>query len=223
MDAMSRALRRATRSPFSDKIERAQMPRRFSRPLFILYDGKTDPFKHASHYIQMMSLYNQNDALICKVFPSSLGPIALRWFNRLRKGSIHNFGDLIQEFEDQFMTCSWAPQLVDALLSTKMGIGETLRSYASRYWELYNEIGGGNENVVASIFRLGQLEDLELQESLTKRPPENMRQLMRRIKEYKRLEDDQEQSKGKAPIALQYTKESRLGGFQARARRELRI
>ena len=58
MDAMSRALRRATRSPFSDKIERAQMLRRFSRPLFILYDGKTDPFEHASHYIQMMSLYN---------------------------------------------------------------------------------------------------------------------------------------------------------------------
>ena len=53
------------------------------------------------------------------------------------------------------MTCSWVPQLVDALLSMKMGTGETLRSYVSRYWELYNEIGGGNENMVASIFRLG--------------------------------------------------------------------
>ena len=68
----------------------------------------------------------------------------------------------------------------------KMGVGETLRSYANRYWELYNEIGGGNEKVVASTFRLGLPEDLELRVSLTKRPPYNMRQLMRRIEEYKR-------------------------------------
>ena len=72
------------------------------------------------------------------------------------------------------------PQSVDALLSMKMRVGETLRSYASRYWELYNEIGGGNEKIVAT----------ELWESLMRRPPEDMRQLMRCIEEYKCLEDD---------------------------------
>ena len=75
------------------------------------------------------------------------------------------------------------PQLVDALLSIKMGVGETLRSYANRYWELYNEIGGGNERIAASTFRIGLLENSELRESLTKRSPEDMRQLMRRIEE----------------------------------------
>ena len=52
------------------------------------------------------------------------------------------------------MTCSRVPQPVDALLSMKMRAGETLRSYASRYWELYNEIGGDNEKVAASTFRI---------------------------------------------------------------------
>ena len=33
-----------------------------------------------------------------------------------------------------------------------------------------------------------------------RRPPEDMRQLMRRIEEYKRLEDDRLQSRGKAPL-----------------------
>ena len=33
-------------------------------------------------------------------------------------------------------------------------------------------------------------DDSELQDSLTRRPPEDMRQLMRHIEEYKRLEDD---------------------------------
>jgi len=88
---------------------------------------------------------------------------------------------------------------------------------------LYNEIGGGNEKVAVSTFRLGLPEDSKLRESLTMRPPESMQQLLRCIEEYKRLEDDRQQSKGKAPTTSQYIKESWLGGFQPRARRELRI
>ena len=166
------------------------MPDRFARPPFNCYDKKTDPVEHVSHYIQIMSLYTHNDALMCKVFPSSLGPTALRWFNGLRKGSIHSFSELIQEFGIRFVTCSRVPQPVDALLSMKMRVGETLHSYTSQYWELYNKIEGDKERVAASTFRMGLLEDSGLRESLTKKPPEGMRQLMRRIKEYKQLEDD---------------------------------
>ena len=121
MDAMSRALRRAARSPFSRDIERAPMLSKFTRSPFNSYDGKTDPVEHVSHYIQMMSLHTHNDALMCKVFPSSLGPTTLRWFNGLRKGSIHSFAELIQEFGVWFMTCRRVLQPVDALLSMKMG------------------------------------------------------------------------------------------------------
>ena len=88
------------------------------------------------------------------------------------------------------MTCSRVPQLMDVLLSIKMRVSKTLWSYASRYWELYNEIGGGNERIGTSTFKMGFLEDFELRESLMKRPPEDMRQLMRHIEEYKRLEED---------------------------------
>ena len=108
---------------------------------------------------------------------------------------------------------------MDALLSMKMRVGETLHSYGSRYWELYNEIGVGNEKIVASTFRIGLLEDSELRESLTKRPPENMRQLMRHIKEYKCLEYDQLQSKGKA-VLVNFP---RQGVFPPTPRKDLRM
>ena len=189
MDVMSCALRRAVRSSCSDEIEWAPMPSRFTRPPFNSYDGKTDPVEHVSHYIHMMSLHTHNDALMCKVFPSSLGPMALRWFNGLQKGSIHSFAELIQEFDAWFITCSQVSQPVDALLSMKMRVGDTLHSYASWYWELYNDIGEGNEKIAASTFRMGLPKDLELQELLKKRPFEDMRQLMRRIEEYKCLDD----------------------------------
>ena len=121
---MSRALRRAAQSLFLYNIEWAPMSSRFTRPPFNSYNVKTDSVEHVSHYIQMMSLHTHNDALMCKVFPSSLRSIALRWFNGLRKGSIHSFAELTQEFGVRFVTCSRVPQPIDALLSMKMKVGE---------------------------------------------------------------------------------------------------
>ncbi|XP_023878071.1 uncharacterized protein LOC111990521 [Quercus suber] len=181
MDTMSRALRRAARSPFSAGIERAPMPDRFTRPQFNSYDRKTDSVQH--------------------------------------KGTIHNFAELIQEFGIRFVTCSRVPQSVDALLSMKMRVGETLHSYVGQYWKLYNKIGGGNEKIAASTFRMGLPEDSELRKSLTKKPPEDMRQLMRCIEEYKRLEDDWLQSRGKV-LAINRPQQN---NYPPRIRGNLRI
>ena len=219
MDAINRAIRMAARSPFSDEIERAPMPSKFTRPSFNSYEGKTDPVEHVSHYIHMMSLHSHNDTLMSKVFPSILGSTALRWFNGLRKGSIRSFAELIHEFGSRFVTCSRVQQPVDALLSIKMRVGETLRSYTSRYWELYNEIGGGNKKIAASTFRMGLPEDSKLRESLMKRPPEDMRQLMRRIEKYKLLEDDRLHNRGKAPLLGR----SRQGVVLARPKKDFRM
>ncbi|GMP59057.1 hypothetical protein CsSME_00022493 [Camellia sinensis var. sinensis] len=51
-----RALDRLVSTPFSPEVEAVELPRKNSPPKFILYDGKTDPLTHISHYRQMMSL-----------------------------------------------------------------------------------------------------------------------------------------------------------------------
>ena len=66
---------------------------------------------------------------------------------------------------------------------------------------------------------MGLPEDSELRDSLTRRPPEDMRQLMRHIEEYKRLEDDRLQSKGKAPTI----NHPRHISLQSRPQKDLRI
>nr|XP_023872910.1 uncharacterized protein LOC111985496 [Quercus suber] len=100
-----------------------------------------------------------------------------------------------------------------------MRVKATLCSYASRYSKLYNEISGGNEKIAASTFRMGLSEDSKLPKSLTKKPLEDMRQLTRRIEEYKRMEDDRLQSKGKA-LLINHPRQS---GFQPRPQKDLRI
>jgi len=70
---------------------------------------------------------------MCKVFPSSLGPVAMRWFNGLKEGSINSFKELTQAFEARFVTCSRVLRLLDSLLSMIMQEGETLKTYSDRY------------------------------------------------------------------------------------------
>ena len=91
---MSRALNQISKSPFTRKIEGGRLPRRFTQPTFTMYNGRTDPVEHVSHFNQRMVVHSKNEALMCKVFPSSLGPVAMRWFDGLRVSSIDSFKEL---------------------------------------------------------------------------------------------------------------------------------
>ena len=93
-DVMSRALDQFSKLPFTHHIERATLPRRFQQPTFTIYNGKTDPVEHVSQFNQRMAVHSRNEALMCKVFPSSLGPVAMRWFNGLKKNSIDSYRQL---------------------------------------------------------------------------------------------------------------------------------
>ena len=90
-DAMSRALDQLFKSPFIRHIEGATLPRRFQQPTFAIYNGKTDTVEHVSQYNQRMVVHSKNEALMCKIFPSSLGPVAMRWFNGLKTNSIDSY------------------------------------------------------------------------------------------------------------------------------------
>ena len=90
---------------------------------------------------------------MCKVFPSSLGPVAIRWFDGLRTDSIDSFKELTRAFGSRFITCTKVPRPLDSLLSLSIQEGETLKTYSDRYWETYNEIDGDFDDVAISTFR----------------------------------------------------------------------
>ena len=62
--------------------------------MFTMYNGRTDSVEHVSHFNQRMAVHSKNKALMCKVFPSNLGLVAMRWFDDLREGSINSFKEL---------------------------------------------------------------------------------------------------------------------------------
>ena len=67
-----------------------------------------------------MTVHSKNETLICKVFPSSLGPVVMRWFDGLGACSIDSFKELTRAFGSRFITCRRVPQPLDSLLSMSM-------------------------------------------------------------------------------------------------------
>ena len=90
-DAISKALNQISKSSFTRKVEGAKLPQQFHQPTFTIYDGRTDPVEHMSQFNQRTAVHSKNEALMCKVFPSNLELVVMRWFDVLRSNSISSF------------------------------------------------------------------------------------------------------------------------------------
>ena len=207
---MSRAL---DKSPFTRHIEGTMLPRRFQQPTFTIYNGNTNPVEHVSQFNQKMAVHSKNKALMCKVFPSSLGPVAMRWFNGLNANSVDSYMKLTQAFGSRFVTNSRAPQPLSALLSLSMRDGETLKTYLGKYWEMYKEMDSNFDDVTINTFKNSLPTEHGLKKSLIGKPATSVHQLIDRIDKYKRVEEDQLQGKGKEKVIPQERRDFRSNQY----------
>ena len=122
---------------------------------------------------------------MCKVFPSSLGPVVMRWFDGLGVGSIDSFKELTWAFGSRFITCNRVPWPFDSLLSMSMREGKILKTYSDKYWEMFNEIDGDFDGVAIRTFKVGLPVEHDLRKSLTKKLVRSVRRHMDCIDENK--------------------------------------
>jgi hypothetical protein len=153
--AVWKALDLISSSPFSDAIELAKLPERFTAPRLEIYNGRTDPVAHIDHYHHRMALWHYKDPLMCRIFPSSLGEVALRWFNQLERGSIGSWSQMAEVFVGRFITNSRRSRGLDTLMVIRLGTNESLKDYSARFWETYNDIDGCAEDTTLQAFKLG--------------------------------------------------------------------
>ena len=172
---MKKALNQISKSPFTWGIEKAKLPRRFHQPTFTIYNGRTDPVGHVSQFKQKMVVHSQDEALMCRVFLSNLGPMVMRWFDRLRTNSVGSFKKLTQAFCSRFITYSRVPQPLDSLLSMSMKEGEFVKAYSDRYWEMFNEIDDDFDDDAIKTFKVSFPSKHGLRKSLTGKPITSLR------------------------------------------------
>ena len=74
---------------------------------------------------------------------------------------------------------------------------------------MFNEIDGDFDEVAIRTFKVCLPSDHGLRKSLTGKPVTSLHQLMNRVNKYKRIEDDQQQGKGKAKVIPQERRDFR--------------
>ncbi|XP_028069452.1 uncharacterized protein LOC114271970 [Camellia sinensis] len=135
-----------------------------------------------------MAGHRGNDALMCLVFPLSLGELGLKWFERLPKESIEGWQQLAEAFVTRFKTNIKTPKEIDHLLRAKMEPGDSLKVYNTKYWETFNEILDCLTNLAITQYKRDLPVGHRLRDSLTMNQPSTMKLLMQHINEHIRVE-----------------------------------
>ena len=94
--------------------------------------------------------------------------------------------------------------------------GESVKAYSDQYCEMFKEIDGNFNDVAFKTFKVCLPSEHGLRKSLIGKPVTSLRQLMDRVDKYKKIEDDQQQEKGKAKVISQEMRDFRSDRYNNR-------
>ena len=154
-EALRREMAKISRTPFTDEIEQTEPPRKFSMPHFTSFKGDGDPERHLKHYRSAMVLYRSNDALMCKIFATTLQGEAQDWFHTLPPRSVHSFDDLSLVFTKEYSSYRSIKKKSDHLFNVKKNPKESLRDYVKRFKAEKAKIVGCDDSIASAAFQKG--------------------------------------------------------------------
>ena len=101
-----------------------------------------------------MAFWNHLDAPMCRVNPSSLGDLGLKWFEKIHLSSIGSFLLLSESVVARFVIDTKVPKDMSSILTLRKGKHEMLRNDNSRHWELYDEIEKCSKDITVVSYKL---------------------------------------------------------------------
>jgi len=178
----------ARRHPFSETVIDTPLPDNWKSLTIEKYEGSTDPDEHVAIYTTQISLYTWNDAILCRVFPTTLKGATLSWFTRLPALSIDCFDTLIEKFGAQFAT-SRPHQLTSiALVNIRQEKNESLRAFMERFGRVALSI----RNLSPEVFMTHMITALRsgpFADSLCKKSPVRLDELRQHAAKFMQMEE----------------------------------
>nr|KYP48680.1 hypothetical protein KK1_029662 [Cajanus cajan] len=148
------------------------------------YDGTTDPDEHIDLYTTQVNLYTNNDAILCRVFPTSLKGAALNW-----------------RFTAQYATSRPHHVTSATLASLKQNNDEPLRAFMERFAATSIKIRNLNPEVALHAMLMA-LKPGPFVDNLCRESPRDMDELRARVACYIQMEEHsafRDQVHGKGP------------------------
>jgi len=152
------------------------------------YDGTTDLEEHVDVFTTQTGLYTSDDAILCRVFPTSLKGLALNWFTRLPPNSIDCFDTLVTRFGIQFATNKPHHLTSLALVNIRQEKGESLRDFMERFGKISLNISNLNPEVAMHHLETA-LKPGPFVDSLCKKPVSNLDELRTRATKFMQMEE----------------------------------
>ncbi|XP_020206731.1 uncharacterized protein LOC109791794 [Cajanus cajan] len=179
------------RHPFVDGIMEVPLPPAW-KPLNIeRYDNTSHPDEHIDAYITQINLYTNEDAIMCRVFPTSLKGAALSWYTQLPPRSVDNFNTLVHLFSAQYAT-SKPHHITSATLSNlRQQDDESLRHFMERFANVSIKIRNLNPEVALHSMLMA-LKPEPFVYSLCRHQPASMDELRARAAGYIQMEEHAE-------------------------------
>ncbi|XP_031096977.1 uncharacterized protein LOC116001228 [Ipomoea triloba] len=164
------------------------------------YTGTFDSRVHMTRYKAAMVMTGAGDAIVCRVFLSTLDGIAQDWFNTIPDGSIQNFMELSKHFLTYFSRHIQYKKPFSHLYGVKHDNGESLRNFLSKWKRKVNNVCDFDSKAEILMFiqalRLGNFH-----RQLNTHHPRSYEELMRisnryaEAKEADRKKKDEEESR----------------------------
>ncbi|GKV28774.1 hypothetical protein SLEP1_g37780 [Rubroshorea leprosula] len=139
-------------------------------PQFETYDGTKDPDDHLHAFYSVMQAQNASDALMCKIFPSTLRGNAWTWYYSLLPNSISSYTKLATSFATNFSSRRLIKKTTFELMRVAQREGESLKNYMNRFNDVVLEIVSFSQAVGLAALTQG-LKHERFQDSLINHAP----------------------------------------------------
>ncbi|XP_026459984.1 uncharacterized protein LOC113360728 [Papaver somniferum] len=110
------------------------------RQMLSMFDGSTCAVQHIKAYSRSLLQWEENDAVLCKYFPSRLTGEALQWFEGLPVGTIISFRHLQNVFLGQYISNNMSRPGIETAFGLRRRVNEILRHLTTRWRTMCSEM-----------------------------------------------------------------------------------
>ncbi|GKV32530.1 hypothetical protein SLEP1_g41127 [Rubroshorea leprosula] len=133
--------------PLNTNITLEPYPTGFKIPQLETYDGTKDPDDHLHAFYSCMQAQNASNALMCKIFPSTLRGNARTWYYSLPPRSISSYTEMASAFATKFSSRRLIRKTTTELMRVKQRDGESLKNYMSKFNDAVLEVNSFDQAV----------------------------------------------------------------------------